>query len=124
MKSFNYVVAIECAEPDVNRIRTVIKVWNDGGGLQRLVGSYSKLVHLNFYGLRKDDMEANIQRIKHLNVNRACHLFHDAILLKGIYQSFKKCPIKMIDGNYYGSQKTMTWAKMMQDVVINDSGVK
>ena len=29
MKSFNCVVAIECAEPDVNRTRTVIKVWND-----------------------------------------------------------------------------------------------
>ena len=102
MKSFNYVVALECAEPDVNRIRTVIKVWNDGGGLQRLIGPHLKLLHLDFYGPRKGDMEANIQRIEHLKVNRACHLFHDAVLLKGLSQPFKKCPTKMTDGNCYG----------------------
>ena len=71
MKSFNYVVVLECSELDVNRIRTVIKVWNDGGGLKRLVGLHSKLLHLNFYSPRKNDMEANIQRIGHLEVNRA-----------------------------------------------------
>ena len=113
MKSFNYVVVLECAEPDVNRIRTVVKVWNDGGGLQRLVGPHSKLLHLNFYGTRKDDMEANIQRIEHLKVNRACNLFHDAVPLRGLSQPFKKCPTKIIDGHYYGSQKTMNWAEMM-----------
>ena len=30
----------------------------------------------------------------------------------------------MIDGNYYGSQKMMTWVEMMQYVAINDSGAK
>ena len=69
-------------------------------------------------------MEANIQRIEHLKVNRACHLFHNAVLLKGMSQPFKKCPTKMTDGNYYGSQKAMSWAEIMQDVVINDSGIK
>ena len=44
MKSFNYVVALECAEPDVNRLRTVIKVWDDGGGLQHMLGPHSKLL--------------------------------------------------------------------------------
>ena len=89
-----------------------------------MLGPHSKLLHLNFYGPRKDDMEANIQRIEHLKVNRACHLFHDAVLLKGMSQPFKKCPTKMTDENYYGSQKAMIWAEMMRDVVINDSGVK
>ena len=103
MKSFNYVVAIECAELDVNCIRTVIKVWNDRGGLQRLVGPHSKLLHLNFYGPRKDNMEANIQHIKYLKVNRAYHLFYDAVLLKELSHPFKKFPTKMIDGNYYDS---------------------
>ena len=100
MKSFNYVVALECAEPDVNRLRTVIKQGDDGGGLQRMLGPHLKLLHLNFYGPRKDDMEANIQRIEHLKVNRACHLFHDGVVLAGLSQPFKKCPAKMNGGNY------------------------
>ena len=100
MKSFNYVVALECAEPDLNRLRTVIKQWDAGGGLQRMLGPHLKLLHLNFYGPRKDDMEANIQRIEHLKVNRACHLFHDGVVLAGLSQPFKKCPAKMNGGNY------------------------
>lgn len=63
MKSFNYVVVLECAELDVSRLRTVIKQWDAGGGLHRMLGPHSKLLHLNFYGPRKDDMEGNIQRI-------------------------------------------------------------
>ena len=100
MKSFNYVVALECTEPDASRLRTVIKVWDDRGGLQHMLGPHSKLLHLDFYRPRKDDMEANIQRIEHLTVNRACHFFHDAAVLKGMSQSFKKCPTKTTDGNY------------------------
>ena len=100
MKLFNCVLVLECAEPDVNHLRTVIKQWDAGGGLQRMLGSHSKLLHLNFYGPRKDNMEANIQRIKHLKVNRACHLFHDGVVLAGLSQPFKKCPAKMNGGNY------------------------
>ena len=85
---------------------------------------HSKLLHLNYYGPRKDSMEVNIQHIEHLKVNRACHLFHDAVVLTGLSQPFRKCPTKMNDGNYYGSEKTMTWAQMLRDVVINDPGVK
>ena len=44
MKSFNYVVALECAEPNVNHLRTVIKQWDAGGGLQRMLRPHSKLL--------------------------------------------------------------------------------
>ena len=83
---------------------------------------HTRSYYTNFYGSRKDDMEANIQRIEHLKVKRACRLFHDTVVLKGMSQPFKKCPKKVTDGNYYGSQKGMSWAEMMRDVVIN--GVK
>ena len=108
MKSFNYVVVLECAELNINRLRTVIKQWDAGGGLQQMLGSHSKLLHLNVYGPRKDDIEANIQHIEYLKVNRAYHLFHDEVVLTRLSQPFKKCPTKMNNGNYYGSQKTLT----------------
>ena len=82
------------------------------------------MLQLTFYGPKKDNMEVNIQRIEHLKVKRVCHLFHDGVVLTGLSQPFKKCPTKMNDGNYYGSQKTITWVEMMRDVVINDPGVK
>ena len=81
LRSLKNVVVVECAEQDSPRIRTAAKQWAEGGGLTRLLGRHAKMIHLNYYGPRKDDMEGNIERTEDLQVNRACHIYDATMIL-------------------------------------------